>query len=293
MRWSDLIELVALAALWGAAFLFMRTGAGEFGPVALAALRVTGAALVLMPLLAAKGHLAELRTHWRVIGVIGILNSALPFLLFSYAALFIPAGLSAIFNAASPLFAAAIGWLWLHDRLSAPRVAGLVIGFVGVLGLMLVKLSPGNAATANGVGGAMVACIAAAALYGLSANVAKRHLSGVAPLAVAAGSQVSAALFLAAPEAWWRPTQAVSSAGWVSAAVLALACTGVAYLLYFRLIANAGAANAIAVTFLIPLFAVLWGRAFLSEALTPAMVIGCGVILLGTGLTTGLLRTPK
>jgi drug/metabolite transporter (DMT)-like permease len=139
----------------------------------------------------------------------------------------------------------------------------------------------------------MVACIAAAALYGLSANVAKRHLSGVAPLAVAAGSQLSAALFLAAPAAWWWPTQAVSAAGWVSAAVLALACTGVAYLLYFRLIANAGATNAIAVTFLIPLFAVLWGRAFLSEALTPAMVIGCAVILLGTGLTTGLLRMPR
>jgi drug/metabolite transporter (DMT)-like permease len=289
VKQADLTELLALAALWGASFLFVRMGAAEFGPVALAAMRVTGAALVLMPLLAWRGELDALRRHWRAIFVVGITNSALPFLLFAYAALSITAGLSAIFNAASPLFGALIAWLWLKDRLTVPRVAGLVIGFAGVLWLAWDRagFKPG------GTGWAALACIAAAVLYGLSASLTKRHLSGVPPLAVAAGSQLGAALALALPAALWWPAVAPSALAWMTTALLAVLCTGVAYLLYFRLIAHIGPANAIAVTFLIPAFAVLWGWMFLGERLTPAMVLGCAIILVGTGLATGLLKGPR
>ena len=135
MRTSDLGELLLLAALWGASFLFMRMGAAEFGPIALVAVRVGGAALFLMPLLQLRGQMSVLRQHWRPIFLVGLTNSALPFLCFSYAALSITAGLSAIFNAASPLFGAVIAWLWLNDRLNRVRVLGLVIGFAGVLWL--------------------------------------------------------------------------------------------------------------------------------------------------------------
>ena len=133
MRPMDIGELVALAAIWGASFLFMRLGAGEFGPVALAAVRVGGAALVLLPLLAWRGQFAELRRHWRALLIVGLTNSALPFLGFSYAALSISAGLSSIFNASTPLWGAVIAWLWLRDRPTLPRMAGLAIGFAGVL----------------------------------------------------------------------------------------------------------------------------------------------------------------
>jgi drug/metabolite transporter (DMT)-like permease len=286
MKRSDLLELVALAALWGASFLFVRMGAGEFGPVALAALRVTGAALVLMPLLAARRQLGALRRHWRPILVVGITNSALPFLLFAYAALSITAGLAAIFNAASPLFGALIAWAWLKDRLTTPRVVGLAIGFAGVLGLAWDSAG----FKTGGSGWAALACIAAALFYGLSASVTKRHLSGVPPLAVAAGSQLAAALVMAVPAALWWPAATPSPQAWMTTAMLAVLCTGVAYLLYFRLIAHVGPANAIAVTFLIPAFAVLWGWMFLGEALTPAMLLGCAVILVGTGLATGVLK---
>jgi drug/metabolite transporter (DMT)-like permease len=286
MKRSDLLELVALAALWGASFLFVRMGAGEFGPVALAALRVTGAALVLMPLLAARRQLGALRRHWRPILVVGITNSALPFLLFAYAALSITAGLAAIFNAASPLFGALIAWAWLKDRLTTPRVVGLAIGFAGVLGLAWDSAG----FKTGGSGWAAPACIAAALFYGLSASVTKRHLSGVPPLAVAAGSQLAAALVMAVPAALWWPAATPSPQAWMTTAMLAVLCTGVAYLLYFRLIAHVGPANAIAVTFLIPAFAVLWGWMFLGEALTPAMLLGCAVILVGTGLATGVLK---
>ena len=112
-------------------------------------------------------------------------------------------------------------------------------------------------------------------------------------MAVAAGSQLSAALVLALPAALLRPLSSPSTAAWLKAAVLALFCTGVAYVLYFRLIANVEPANAIAVTFLVPVFAVVWGWVFLGEGVTLAVGLGCAVILLGTGLTTGLIELPR
>jgi drug/metabolite transporter (DMT)-like permease len=286
---SDLGELIALAALWGGSFLFMRMGAAEFGPVALAAVRVVGATLFLLPLLRMRGQLAVLRAHWKPIFVVGILNSALPFLCFSYAALSITAGLSSIFNASTPLWGALIAWLWLNDRLTPSRIVGLAIGFAGVLWLAWDKASfkPG------GSGWAIVACLAATFCYGLAASFTKRHLTGIAPLAVATGSQLSAALALLIPAFIWWPQTMPSHHAWIAAALLAFACTGIAYVLYFRLIAHVGPANAISVTFLIPVFAVVWGWMFLGEGLTAAMVAGCAVILVGTGLTTGMLKLPS
>lgn len=292
MRRGDAAELLALAALWGASFLFMRLGAGEFGPVALAGLRVAGAALLLMPLLALRGQLGMLRAHWRPVAVVGLTNSALPFLAYSYAALGITAGLSSIFNATSPLWGALIAWLWLKDGLTRSRLLGLAIGFAGVLGLAWDKASFRPGADGSATGWAVLACLAATLLYGWSANYTKRQLSGVAPLAVAAGSQLAAAVLLLLPMLWWWPAASPSATAWLAVALLALACTGLAYLLYFRLIARIGPANAIAVTFLIPAFAVLWGWLFLAEGLTPAMLLGCAVILLGTALATGLLKLP-
>ena len=289
MKSSDLGELIALAALWGASFLFMRMGAAEFGPVALSAVRVIGAALFLLPLLKWRGQIGALRRHWRAIFIVGAINSALPFLCFSYAALSISAGLSAIFNAASPLFGALVAWLWLNDKLTRSRVLGLAIGFGGVIWLASDKASfkPG------GSGWAIVACLAGAAFYGIAANFAKKRLNGVPPMAVAAGSQLSAALVLLVPAVVWWPHTMPSHGAWIAASLLAVACTGMAYLLYFRLIAHVGPANAIAVTFLIPVFAVLWGWFFLDERITAAMVAGCAVILVGTGLTTGVLKWPS
>ena len=285
-------ELLLLASLWGASFLLMRLGAGEFGPVALAAVRVIGATLFLLPLLAARRETAALKTHWRELAVIGLTNSALPFLAYSYAALSLPAGLSSIFNATTPMFAAVIAWLWLGDRLTAPRVLGLMLGFAGVAWLVFTRgglaVRPGDGSTA-----AMAACLCATLCYGFAASYTKRRLSGVAPMAVAAGSQLAAALMLAVPAALTWPATMPSTTAWVAAGVLAVASTGIAYILYFHLIVKVGPANAVSVTFLIPLFAVLWGAVFLSERVTGAMAVGCAVILAGTALTTGVIGARK
>lgn len=285
MKSRDLAELLLLAALWGASFLFMRLGAGEFGPVALAAVRVGLASAALLPLALVAGQGGALRRHWRDIAIVGISNSALPFLAYSFAALSITAGLASIFNATTPLWGAVIAWLWLRDRLTGWRVLGLVIGFAGVLWLAWDKASfkPGAAQT----GWAVLACLGATLLYGWSASFTKRRLTGVPPLAVATGSQCAAALLLLPLAVFAWPAQSISATAWTAAVLLALLSTALAYLLYFRLIAHIGPANAVAVTFLIPVFAVLWGGVFLHEDTSTVMLAGCAVILLGTSLATG------
>ena len=226
MKPADITELIALAAFWGGSFIFMRLGAGEFGALPLAWLRVAGAALVLLPLLIAHRELDDLRAHWKPILIVGITNSALPFACFAcfaYAALTISAGLSSIFNAATPLFGAVIAWLWLKDRLGVPRVIGLVIGCAGVFWLAVGK--------ADG------------------------------------------------PIAGPVDVQAVASTAATPRAVLACLAASVSY--------------GCAVTFLVPAFAVGWGALFIGERPTAAMLAGCGVILAGTALATGLLPRTR
>jgi drug/metabolite transporter (DMT)-like permease len=293
MKTRDIADLLMLATLWGASFLFIRMGAAEFGPVALAALRCLFATLFLLPLLLLRGQGAALRRHWRALALVGLANSALPFVLFGVAMLAINAGLSAIFNAATPLWAAAIGALWLHERLGPMRVLGLFIGLAGVMGLAWNKA--GFTANEHGVSAAVAiaACLGATALYGFGANMAKKRLSGVPPMALATGSQLSAAIALALPALAMRPAAMPSGAAWIALVLLAVLCTGVAYILYFRLIAHTGPTNASAVTFLIPAFAAFFGWLFLDETITLSMVIGAVVILIGTALAMGIVPRPR
>ncbi|ALT76957.1 DMT family transporter [Paucibacter sp. KCTC 42545] len=286
MKSLDLFELFALAAIWGATFLFMRLGAHEFGPLVMAALRVTVASLALLPLLAARQGLGELRREWKPLLVIGLLNSAIPFALFSFAALSITAGLSSILNATTPLWGALIAWAWLRQGLSGWRVLGLALGFAGVLFLAWDKASfkPG------GSGWALAACLLATFCYGLAANFSKRYTVHIQPMAVATGSQVFAALLLAVPALFYWPEAMPSAKAWMGVLMLGLLCSALAYLLYFRLMSRIGPTNTIAVTFLIPVFAVLWGFLFLGELFTLHMAAGCAIVLLGTALALGLLK---
>ncbi|MBV8035731.1 DMT family transporter [Roseateles sp.] len=287
MKTFDIGELVLLAALWGASFLFMRLGAHEFGPIALAAVRVGLASVMLIPLLASRGQMAALRTHWKGLLLVGALNSAIPFALFSFAALSITAGLSSIVNATTPLWTAIVAFVWLRQGLTPLRVLGLVIGFAGVAFLAWDKASFKAGADHSGLF-AVGACAMATLCYGLAANATRRYLAGVSPLAVATGSQFAAALLLALPAAWLWPAAMPGGVAWGAALALAALCTALAYILYFRLMSRVGPTNAVSVTFLIPLFAILWGAVFLGEAVTAQMVAGGAVVLVGIALALGL-----
>ena len=292
MKPRDIVDLLLLAAIWGASFLFMRLGAAEFGAVALTALRVAGASLMLWPMVLWRGQRAALRGPVGAVVLVGVVGSALPYALFALAALALDAGLSAILNATAPLWGAAVAWLWLGDRLDASRVLGLLLGFAGVVALAWdsASLRPG----AHGVSAtlAIAACLLATLCYGVAVNLTKRRLAGVPPLAVAAGTQAAAAAALALPALWWWPPALPGAAAWASLAALSLLCTGVALVLYFRLIANVGPARAITVTFLIPPFGIAWGVLFLGESVTLEMLAGAAVVVTGTALATGVLRLP-
>ncbi len=288
MGLRNTVELVILAAIWGGSFLFMRVAAPELGPVALAGLRLGIAALAIVPLLAVTRGFGDLRGRVRPLLVVGALNSAIPFCLLTYATLSVTAGFASILNATTPLWGGLVAHLWLRDRLDRSRALGLVVGFSGVALLVWGRASfkPG------GAGLAVVAALLATLSYGVAASYTKRRLTGVNSLAVAAGSQLAAALLLLPGTVAFWPAHPVSVRAWTAVALLAVVCTAFAYVLYFRLIAHVGPARAISVTFLIPPFAVLWGAMFLGEALTGRMVLGSAVIFAGTALATGLLRLP-
>jgi drug/metabolite transporter (DMT)-like permease len=289
MKKSILIDFVSLAAMWGASFLFMRMGAAEFGVFATAGLRVAIAAAFLTPILWLSGHWGELQRKAGAILFIGLLNSGIPFALFSYAVLSITTGMTSILNATVPLFGAVIAWLWLKDRPTNSRILGLLIGFGGVILLAGEKASfkPG------GTGWAVLACLLATVCYAFAASFTKRYLTGVHPLATATGSQIGASIGLAIPTFWFWPAQTPGLKPWLALVALGVVCTGVAYILYFRLIERAGPARALAVTFVVPVFALTYGGLFLGEQLTLWMLV-CGVIIIcGTALSTGLLKLGK
>jgi drug/metabolite transporter (DMT)-like permease len=285
-----LTEFVLLGALWGASFLFMRLGAAEFGALPTAGMRVAIAALFLLPLLLLCGQWQALSKHWGKIFFLGMLNSGIPFALYAYALLSISTGLSSLLNATVPLFGALVAWLWLKDRPHGMKILGLLIGFVGVAMLAWGKASFKPDASGLVTGWAVLACLGACLCYGISASFTKRHLGGVPSLVIATGSQLGATVGLALPSLWLWPSQPPSPTAWLALLAVGVLCTGVAYVLFFRLIDKVGAAGALTVTFLIPVFAVLYGVVFLGESVTAWMLICGTVILLGTALSMGLLK---
>ena len=288
MKRRDLVDLVLLAAIWGASFLFMRMAAPAFGPVALVEVRMAIGGLVLLPLLLWRGGLPALVTHGRRIALVGILNSTAPFLLITYAMLTLTTALGSVLNATVPIWTALVAAVWLREEPRRSQWLGMAIGIAGVLVLVGDRLDFDPSGTGWTETVAIVAALAGMFLYGVSANVARQTLAGVPTLATATGSQLVAAVLLAPAAAWLWPAQPPGAGAWVAAIVLGLLCTGLAYVLYFRLIDRIGAVRAANVTYLIPLFATLWGTIFLAEPLTVRLVTGGAIVLAGTALALGV-----
>ena len=285
MKPRDLLDLTLLAALWGGSFLFMRYAVPDFGVVPLIWLRVALASICLLPLLLLKRQFGALRRQAGALTIMSLFNSGLPFLLIAWATLSITAGLASIMNAMTPVFTALIGALWLGDRLDGRRSLGLLLGLAGVALLAADKADfrPG------GSGWAIVAMLLATACYGFAANHTRRYLQGVPALVNATGTQLVSALVLLPPALWSWPERMPGLGPWLAALVLGVACSALAYLLFFRLIARVGASRAVTVTFLVPVFGTLWGALFLGEPVTASMLAGGAVVLLGTGLATGVI----
>lgn len=297
MKPSHVLQLLVLAALWGASFLFIRVGVGEFGVAPLMALRVAIGAVVLVLMLVLRGapsaSFATLRERAWPLFVVGVLNSAAPFCLFAFAELTLTAGLTSVINATTPLFGALVAFVWLKDRLTLARTLGMFIGFSGVVSLVWGQIAAPHGALAPSASATALAALAAtcaALLYGIAASFTKRHLTGVDSLTIATGSMIGGSLALIpfAIASW--PTAPVSMHAWGAVLSLGVACTGVAYLIFFHLINVAGPSRAITVTFVIPVFGILWGALFLNEQVNASMIEGCAIVLVGTALATGVIK---
>ena len=273
--WLTPLELGLLGAIWGASFLFMRVAAKDFGAVPLVEARLALGSLVLLPFLLRARSQFPLKL-WPKLAIIGAVNSAIPFLLFAWAAQRAPAGIGAISNAMTVLFTALVGFLFFHEKIGARRSIALVAGFAGVVVLASDKTAGGDQ-----VGWAVAAGATASFLYGIGINLVRRHLTGLPPAAVASATLGSTAvMMLPFAIATW-PTHAIPAKSWLSVGMLGVVCTGLAFVMYYRLIARIGASRASTVTYLIPVFGVAWAWLLLDEPLTIKMGIA-GAMILGS-----------
>ena len=285
MRPAHFLQLLLLGAIWGASFLFTRIAVPSLGPAWLIAVRVGCAALFLAAVAMVLRRQLPVPGNVRHFLVLGLCNTAFPFLLFAYAAQTLSASLLSILNSTAPMFGAAIGAVLYRQRPSLRVLAGLMCGSAGVALLVFKDTS----ASVQGAALPVLAGLVAPFCYGLASHYAKRTAASIEPFAAAHGSMWGATV-LALPLLPFAPQSGTVTPGVLAAALaLGVLCTGVAYLMYFRLVAEIGATSALTVTFLIPVFGVLWGVVFLDEPFGPGTLVGALVVLAGTALVTGFL----
>ena len=264
----------------------MRVAAPVLGPVWLAESRVALAFAALLIIALARGNLPSLRQRWGDYAVVGLINSALPFALFCFAEQYVSASMAAILNATSPFFSAIVAAIWLRDRLTPSKLAGMFLGIGGVVLLVGWQSQPPAGHTLV----AVLACLSAALCYAVASVYVRVRMAKTPSFAIALYSQLAAAIVLAPAVPLAPPQGAVTPLVVANVVALALASTALAYLLYFRLIATIGPTKALTVTFLIPLFGVLWGFLFLDESIGINTLGGGTLIVAGTWLT---LRSPR
>jgi len=282
MNTANLIKLVTLAAIWGGSFLFMRIAAPVLGPAVLIEYRVTFAALFLAAIALILRKPLDLKQHWKHYLILGLFNSALPFLLFAFAARTLSASVLSVLNATAPMWGALIGAVWQRHMVSARVMLGLVLGTIGVA--LLVGFD--NVSSREGAGLAIAAGLFASFNYGIASTYAK-SAKAVEPFANAHGSMWAAAL-LTIPSLALFPQPGVPTIGIMGAALaLGVLCSGIAYLIYFGLIRDVGPTSALTVTFLNPLFGILWGTLFLHEVVGWYTIAGAAIVITGTALVTG------
>ena len=286
MRPSDFGTLTLMGALWGASYLFIRVGVPDFGPAPLMAGRVVLAALVLWIALRAAGRRVVVRPYAGRLLFMGLFNAALPFTLVAFAELDLNASLVAVLGATVPLFGAIVGAIWLRDRVTPLRGAGLLLGMVGVA--VLTGFSPValDRAAVLGIGATLLASLS----YAVAGFYAKRKLAGVPAGTLALGQQLGAVAWLALPATLMLPEATPSTGAMSALAGLAVLSTALAFVLFFRMIERIGPMRTQTVAYIVPAFGMLWGVLLLGEKITGGMLAGFGLILVSMLMVNGVYR---
>jgi drug/metabolite transporter (DMT)-like permease len=286
MRPVDLIRLIVLAAIWGASFVLLRVLVPVIGPVTTATLRVLVAGVALSIYCKITGLDVEWRRFWKEYVFVGAINSGFPFLLYAWAALYMPACYLVIVNSTSPLFGAIFSAIWLGERLTIWKLAGILVGAAGVA--LVARVPPPDLNPMFGL--ALFVSLLAPLCYALSSIYIKKSQVSAKPTALAGASQLAAGILLLPLLPLAPPEGTFTLPVVLNILCLGLLCSGVAYFLYYRLLVDVGPTKALMVTFLIPAFGMLWGFVFLSEHVTVAMIAGCALIVAGTAL---VLKSPR
>lgn len=274
-----------LAAIWGLSFSFIKIASPEFGSFALAFMRIILAAIFLFAVIVISGQTntliallfkSELRWHLFISGLLGQL---LPFILFAKAELTISASSASILNATTPIWSVIVAYVWLKTHVSLLKLLGIILSFIGVSILVGYTSVSDNNSNASILGSGAI--LLATFCYAYGSNYLKKYLNQTPPLQVATASTIYAA-FTGLPLAIYTwPTTEISVQAWHATLLLGFLCTGLAFILFFELIAKVDATSAVSVTFLIPIFGVLWGINYLDEQITITTIIAMLVILAG------------
>lgn len=289
MQLRNTIELIILAALWGASFLYMRVAVPEFGAFALIMLRTGIATLSLLPMLVWQKKWPVFKMHYKKMIVVGLVSTAIPFVLLSYATLYISAGFASILNATTTFYTAIIAWLWVNEKLSKAGAVGIVIGFIGVVVLMLDAQINTNSMSMVAAGCALVATF----FYGVGINYSSQKLKGIDAITLAFGSQFFSAICLMPFAIISWPEVNPSQTAWLAVIALGVLSTGLAFVIFFGLIAKIGSNKTATVTYLIPFFGVLWGVIFLGEKISPNMLLGGLLIIVGVIFSTQIKQNKQ
>ncbi|WP_447555641.1 DMT family transporter [Vreelandella sp. EE22] len=285
----DALRLLLLSSLWGLSFIFMRVAAPELGAIPLVFIRMGLGALLLVPLLLDFRYVRLIASNAPALLFLGIVNLVLPFSLLALATTRLEAGFTSLINATTPIFTALIGAAFFATVIKREQYAGLAIALVGVYVLSADRLD----FSSGGDGWFILAVLGATLCYGIAGNFSKTRLGHLPVRVLAAGSSAMSALVLLVPGLLLWPTEPVSAVAWANAAALAALSTTLAFLLYFGLLASAGATAASTVTFLVPVSALLWGYFLLGETLSLPVLVGMVITLSGTAIATRLLHIRR
>lgn len=282
MKTKYFLQLIALSALWGASFMLIRIASPVLGPNVLAVMRVGAAAITLVILMRVLRHRWPIG-HWRELALLGVLSVALPFLLFAWAALQLPAGYSALLNSTAVIFGIfASAWL-KEDTLTVRKVLGCLCGFSGVA--LIVGLGPVEPSAKVTI--AALACVAASACYGTSTPLMKRALTRMQPLEIAAGIHLASTLMLIPGAVWSLPQAHFTPVALAAVAVMGVVTSGLAYWVHIRILSHVTPVAAMSPVFMVPLFGVAWGHLVLDEQLGAGIFMGGALVLLASALITG------
>ena len=288
MRPQDVARLVALGAMWGASYLFMRVAVPHLGPALMIELRVVLAGLLLLAYMLAAGRSSDWKRHWRPWLFIAVVGTAVPFTLIAEALRTIDASTAAILNALVPLFTTIVAAMWISERITPAKAAGVLLSIAGTA--VLVGWTPQPMTAGELLAAAM--SVAATILYGINIVFSRVHLREATPAATSAYTLLLAGVVLLPFTPLDRDLSAAPGIAWLALLGLAIVSTTVAFIYYYRLIADIGPVKASTVTLLVPVFGMIWGVVFLGEPLTPGRVTGCAIILFGCALILGLVRMP-